>query len=799
MQHYTKSGDIKPLQKIPLKEKLAKDAMWGKDNHEHYLGIATLDEDEKEEMLRAYDIVNGRISPEDSKKYFGFVENPYGSERSALKGYPARMRNLSIIKPNIDLLRGSYRQMNLDHQVKAVSDGTFTIQEEMKKRQIKKALTDIAASLIEGKESSAMMVPPVKDVQDVRAKGAAIQLERIKRRERVAEKFAEMFFDFIVAGRTVSMKTYNRSVTYKRMSPFDTHSIRSRNARFFEDGEAAVCYEYMTLSDIFEEYHDKINEDPKMLEALDIEATLLHPNRDTFSYDSYRDNSNLHLDNFMVSHTFFITYIREYEVSYVDEFGQFQTRIERETEKGGYKAQEGEEVEMYWVEAVWRTTKVHLNRRNDRHGDDADGIYIINELMEDDFRDPLEPSRVKLPINGMDYSDSYSRNTSPTRLMISYEILYRIIWWRMEFTIAKNRGKFVLLDSNAIPKGEGKEEWDEEMFYYNAEVMSIGLLDRSQKGVDRTWNQYQVIDLSMYEHIQQYMQLLQFIKSEADAILGITPPRKGITKTTDTATGVATSNAQSSVMSEELFSKFSEFMERELNGLLDLSRYEVLNDGELIGASEEEKEIVRVDGVKYFSTAYSIFVVSSSKDSLILEKYKNLAQEFAQNGASTATIADILTAESMSQVTTKLHELEAQEQMRAEKAAEQEQLSAQELEKMRQEITMQYKQMESVLKINEINAEWDRKDRNSHIEGSYNIASFQGTLDVDQNNVPDAVDIQKGLNDRQKIANEKTAKDKELTLKDKELNLKDKEIESKERIAKRDAEVKLKNPVPGEK
>jgi hypothetical protein len=101
-----------------------------------------------------------------------------------------------------------------------------------------------------------------------------------------------------------------------------------------------------------------------------------------------------------------------------------------------------------------------------------------------------------------------------------------------------------------------------------------------------------------------------------------------------------------------------------------------------------------------------------------------------------------------------------------------------------------------MLRIDEINAEWDRKDENTMLKGEYDIysaANLKGDGDADNNGIPDAVEIGKRVIAQQKIMSEERRVQQEIAHRDRihkdnlaqqqaELEFKNRELNTKERI-----------------
>ena len=130
----------------------------------------------------------------------------------------------------------------------------------------------------------------------------------------------------------------------------------------------------------------------------------------------------------------------------------------------------------------------------------------------------------------------------------------------------------MLMEMNTIPKRHG---WDEEKFMYYADAMGYAFIDSTaegKRGERVSFNQFQVLDMSLGQYIAAQFQLLQSVKMEWEELVGISRQRKGQVQASDGIGATERAVFQSSVMTEELFRRFDKFTEREFNGLLDTAK-----------------------------------------------------------------------------------------------------------------------------------------------------------------------------------------------------------------------------------
>jgi len=302
----------------------------------------------------------------------------------------------------------------------------------------------------------------------------------------------------------------------------------------------------------------------------------------------------------------------------------------------------------------------------------------------------------------------------------------------------------MLMEMNTIPKRHG---WDEEKFMYYADAMGYAFIDSTAEGKNNervTFNQYQVLDMSLGQYIAAQFQLLQAIKAEWEENIGVSRQRKGQVKTSD---GVGTTERavfQSSVISEEIFRRFESFLEREYAGLIDTSKI-AWREGKKMSyvTSDLRTALVSVDPQEYQEAEYGVFVKNNSREQDKLNQIKSLALAFAQNGQQPSTIAEIIDSNNFSQIKTLMAEVDEKQKEMQEQASQmqQQQLQAQ------AEAQAQEKQGDQMFE-----ADQNDKDRMVQLELKKMEVASKLTTDADGNGRKDEIDKARLDVEKEKVA-----------------------------------------------
>jgi hypothetical protein len=740
--------------------------------------------------------------------YFDYVLNPLNSAKKEYTNWPARLRPYSIIRPNIDLIEGEYERRPFSWTVKVHNADALNIAQEQIYNDILASLQQqfinkLNESGTDTGQPSQQAEPPEQikaayesNYRDTRANIADTALSILVDELRIEETLKKIFGDWTKAGESYSYKGIRgNKLVYERVSPLDIQYDKSPDVDYIEDGQWAIRRIYMTLSEVIDRFYEELSEAEIDLMSdesgyLSFGTSLLSPNQGEI---------DLRRSKVVVYHC---TWKYLTQIGILSYPNPMTGEVEEIEVPEGYKADKtrGEEVKWYWVNEAWEGYRMSPGTP----GTTANHYFGIRPIPGQ--RNTVNNLSIcKLPYNGRRFSDVHAQNTSLVELGMPYEIFHRILHFQMEKTIAKSKGKILMMDFNAIPKKFG---WDEEKWAYWAEALGYGFVDRNQPGADKQFNQYAAVDMGLYQHINNLIELMTFVKQEWDEVLGITRQRKGQTESSDTATGNKMAVSQSTTMSEKIFSKFEEFSRCELQGILDLSKI-AWSDGhqQIYQGDDMRSQFLSIDPGQYTEMDMGVYISRSPRDLMNLELARQQVQSFAQNGVAPSTIVDILQAKSLSKLKSALIEAEQKATQAQQSAMGAEQEGEERLEMMKS----QYAELQAVLDERLMNAEYDRKEEIEHIKGAYSTyRNVEGTGDNNQDGVPDALEVQKifdareatlrkELVDREKIASSERMKARDQQLKVRDQDIKLRELQVRERIADKNNATALKNKVAGEK
>jgi hypothetical protein len=789
----------RPLQVIPYTDKIANDGKWFEENCKFILSrskfktgvTAATTAGSTRDLSTLYGVYNNKFP----MSWFTHITDPLSAKADKHKAFPAKVRPVTILRTNIDLLLAEYPRRPFIYQVNNLSDAGYNEFLEQQNNVVHQNLTEhfhkmlqlqlIDAGLLTedgqpvSEEAAKQVQEELDNLQlpsDVKESffasykdKIAIQgqtwLRRAMQEHNIKQKFQKNFKHWMIVGEAYSYKTVRfDNLVYEVVSPLDIDYIKSNDNDLVEDAEQVVRRIRLTVSDVVDRYYP----DLKKQDLINLQQKAILATPDAFSRHLEEEYKNDYID---VYHTvwkgkkevLFVTNTETGEEYQVDEDYVVDPNTEKITDR-------------VYPNELYECTKI---------GD----IYIQKRPVLFQRNAMNNFSVCKGPYNGRRFSDLESENLGPLELGIPFQIMYIIVTRCLELTIAKSKGKIFLIDQNVIPTDNG---WDEEKFFYYAEALGYALLDRNQVGADKSFNQYQVVDMTLFESIKQLIELQQHFKQEWDDVLGINRQRKGQTYASDAVGNNERATFQSTVITDMIFNNYEEFISSELQGLLDLSKFTNISGvRKMWNDTELGNQILEIEPTQYSNAELGVFVQSSSEALQILKSMQNDAQAMLQNGAKPSTVLEVRKAMNIAELSAKLKKIE-ELQAQADQAIAQ---NEQEAQKMADERAKEFAAYQTTLDTSLMNAEYDRKEDLAILE--LQLQGDQEPEVEETSTEPTVLDMEKHRLEKEKHRDEVNQRnmDRAATLQTEAENrrLKREELVIKERTEKLKARTKAKS------
>ena len=304
-------------------------------------------------------------------------------------------------------------------------------------------------------------------------------------------------------------------------------------------------------------------------------------------------------------------------------------------------------------------------------------------------------------------------------------------------------------------------------------------------GKPSQFNQFQALDLTMANTIDQYINLMDKIESMVSEISGVSKQREGSIASNELVGNVERSVVQSAHITEPWFWVHNQVKKEALTMLLDTSKvawkdnkrclHYILDDATraFISLSDD-----------FFYEDMDVFIDDTTKNQQQIEALKQLMQPAMQNGASLLDIAEIITMDNISMIKSRLEEIE-QKRMEQQQAMEEAQA-----QREQQAIKLQNEIKEEELMIKEAEMDLKKYEIDANNATKITVAqlnAYRGVEDMDQNQngVPDTMEIAQQALAERKQASDEASKQFEFNTKIREQKMK-KEIEDKKIQLERD-------------
>lgn len=827
------SSSTLPSQKVTSSQK---NTAWKQSSVDYYLNFKNTDGSSlRTDRIRKvvnYDLYNGVINKSDVEA----ICNPLGYTGNT---WADKFMHYDKISEPIRLLIGE--ESAKPDNVLVISEAPDDI--NRKQTAFKKKLIEILNQQLMAEIDPASVDPnnpPQTPEQVIKAEkySPSDMIERkanrllkiLKKKLNTKWVFNQGFKDALIAGEEIYWTgILNGEPALRKVNPINLTVILDDDSTFIDDAVAVIEERMLTIASIVDEYGDQLRENKALDRILAYSAGGIGGFNSTGGFESsinivqgspvlsgitpnssFQGGSNNNY-SMLVSRVEWISMKKVGFLSYTDENGEPQEEQVDDTFASIYTSFKeiypDAELQWEWINEAWEGVKI---------GDD---VYLDIKPKANQRRRMDNPYFCKLGYTGYIYEATNSRSVSLIDRLKPYQYLYDIIAFRLELAFASDQGKIFLMDLAQIPRSEGI---DIDQWMYYLKEMKIGFINSFEEGKKGSvtgklsnFNQFQAVDLSLANSIQQYINYLQYIEQQIYTVSGITPQRLGAISSSELVGNTERAVNQSSLITEYLFSSHSEVIRRVYTSLIEVAKI-AYKDGfvEQYVTDDMGIEILDIQEFEFENSEFSVFVTNNAKDKQVLNKLEQLASvAMEQNKADLSTIIDTILNDSPKDIIATLRRGEEEFYAREEaKGKQQQEMQAQQVEAQKQMHAelLADKQADRALKQYEIDSNNETKLQVAQISA----LGFAEDTDVNDNMIPDVVEQGKlaleqqrfqmdtfnkqlAENNKNKQHTDKISLEKEkLSSKEKieELKIKQTEIQNKsqEKIAKETNKLKEK-------
>jgi hypothetical protein len=383
--------------------------------------------------------------------------------------------------------------------------------------------------------------------------------------------------------------------------------------------------------------------------------------------------------------------------------------------------------------------------------------------------------------------------------MKPFQIGYNIVNNQIADILVDELGTVIMLDQNALPRHSLGEDWGKNNLskaYVAMKNFQMLPLDTTITNTENplAFQHYQVLNLEQTARLMSRIQLANYFKNEAFAVIGLNQQRMGAQiAQQQTATAVEQAMNASYAQTEQYFIQHSDnLMPRVHQMRTDLAQYyhskkPSIRLQYITGA--DEKVNFEMNGTDFLMRDINIFCTTKTNSRNIMEQLKQLALNNNTAGASIYDLGNVIKSESIAELTGVLKAAE-------EKVQQQKQAEMQQQQQMQQEqIQAQQQQQQAQRQFQSEEADKDRQAR--IIEAEIRSAGYGSTVDINKNMQSDYIDAMDRIKDEQRYQDQMNLK-REIHMSDKEmssqkLTVEQEKLQTQKEIAEKQLQIAKEN------
>ncbi len=644
-----------PKQKVSSAEKEEDDFLFAKQCTEYLISNHGFNNEIYEEMDTLYNARVGRLQTSDYK----LQTNPFNSNttgQNVQSRQPAVLKHYPLIEPICELMLSEYSKRPKVMDVVAVNEhveneykeaANFIYKQNLKQKFINELHAQglEVGEAISEEELEAKTQKQLKEVTVNLSESGQNSINILRYELRLVDKWQEAFDDWLTVGTAITRKdvVFN-DVDYKPISPRKLSFARDMNSSpYIEDLPDALYRDYWSINNIIDYFRDELSdEDVTCLETkarrdgVGASAATIQVARGGIITGNTGQEEptrrSLVNSEIEVYHAVWKSFKKVGILTYVTEMGEIRQQNVDDT----YKLDEEKgdiSVEWEWVNEVWETWRL------------AEGVYVRTRPVMVQRNEISNISKCKLPYNGRWRRTRTGDIVSVVKTGLPFQFTYNALNYSAEKMMNKNKDKMLMMPYGLIPKKAG---WNTDTFMYYATSLGFAFYDETADNASVAMQGIKSVDMSLSEYIYRTYEMLQAVKTEYWDAVGMNRQRYGDVNTSAGKGVTEQAIYRSSMISEESYRQFDDFVESELNGLLDNSRLAWVEGKKSKIYNDNGQELnLLIANPTHTLTDYLVFVKNGDDEARSNETMKQLALSFIQNDTPKATVAEIVDSKNM--------------------------------------------------------------------------------------------------------------------------------------------------------
>lgn len=671
-----------------------------------------------------YDLVNGKIHMDD----IAGVLNP---GKLSIMFVPEKIQHFPIINSKLNTLRGEEGARVFDWSFVITNPNALSAAEEEKKQQLNASIQQIVENTQIDEAAAEKQMQETQEYYDYSYQDRhEIQANELtnhyKKEYNFKQTFNDGFMDACICAREVyQIGIVGGEPVITKLNPLKLRFYGNGSSDRIEDADLIVYEDYWSRGRVIDTYYDKLSEkDAKRI----TDDHWYHNGEGTIgAAGNYNEAAQFAGGTFVGENGILIDHNEPGFESVFDDLAELPggigstlipydlngnirviqvwwkskrkiLRVESFDPVTGDKNYDfypetyvpdeaaGEKAEAFWVNQMWQGTKI---------GND---IYVDIRPCLVQHSSMSNPSRCHAGIIGTIYNVNEAGPYSLVDMMKPYNYLYDAVHAKLVDLIATNWGKLLRLDLALKPKDWEVDKWVwfarvnktliEDSFnegsYGSAAGKLAGGLNNASKGV---------IDADWGQSIQNYMNLLQWVKDSMSDLVGINRQREGNTYSRETVGGIERAVLQSSYITDWLFMKHEDTKRRVFNAFIEYAKASIHGTTKKFEyiLSDGSRKIMEIRGDEFCECDYGCVADNSNDMQKLYSNLDNLAHAGMQaNKLNLSAIMRLYTSASISE---KIRIIEKSEKDAIQQQAEQFQ-QQQQLEQQKIQAELQARQQE---------------------------------------------------------------------------------------------------------
>ena len=717
-----------------------------------------------------YDLLNGKLHMTDLE----LILNP---EKIQAGFIPDRIQHYPIMNSKLNVLIGEEGKRAFDFRVIVTNPNSISEVENNKKKELLQRLQQWVSNTAQSEEEASQELENLNyyytyEWQDFREiRGNELLKHYIKEYD-IPNIFNSGFVDALAVGEEIyQCDIINGEPTIEKINPLKIRVFKSGYSNRVEDADVIILEDYWSPGKVLDTYYDVLTtKDREYLEKLpDHVGQAATDSMDNID-ERYGFVNNHMIGDEISTQGFFWDPLGGYDginssllpydmagnLRVLRVYWKSRRKIKKVKSYDPFTGEEvynfypetyiidkdlGEEEEIFFINEAWEGTKIGTD------------IYVNMRPRPIQYNRLSNPSRCHFGIVGTIYNINNSRPYSMVDMMKSYSYLYDVIHDRLNKLIARNWGSLIRFDFAKKPKA-----WDVDKWLYYAKTVGLYVEDSFNEGnigaatgkLAGGMNNAStgVIPATDDNQIQQYINLLEFIKLEMSEVVGISKQREGQISNRETVGGVERATLQSSYITEWIFARHDNTKKRVLECFLETAKIALKGRKKKFQyiTSDGSQQIMEIDGDEFAESDYGLVVDNSNNIQELNQKLDTLAQAALQN--QTLSFSAIMKLFSSASLAEKqriierderaLQERTTQMQQQQNELQQQQTMRQSQIEeaKMQQQDTLNLRDNETKLQIALINAQ-NNQDNNLNLEDNKaaleeKIREFEAKLKLDK-------------------------------------------------------------------